>query len=188
MSNIDKYPERKNVPGPKLEGSRDEAPDSRARARLTNAARQVSHRTGDALEWSRNSRLAAEAKNEAKNPIHRFFGSGAGGWIAKTLVQAIPFPFVLYGPGDVITGISAGFGRDILTGEHLDVVERFMYLGATLVPGIPATIIVDPARIIRRNIEEAAYAKKSNQSGKAIMHTKDALSAARAVIKEARKK
>ncbi len=103
-------------------------------------------------------------------------------------MQAIPFPFTIYGPGDIITGISAGFGKDILTGDHLDVVDRFLYLGASLIPGVPATIIVDPVRLIRRNIEDAMYAKKEKQSDKAVMHTKDALIAARAVIKGARKK
>ena len=188
MSNIDKYSEKKNVPGSKLEASRDEFPDSSVRARLTNATKQVPQRAEDALERSRNSRLATEAKNAERNPIHRFFGGGTVGWIARTIVQAIPFPFTIYGPGDIITGISAGLGRDILTGDHLDAVDRFLYLGATLIPGVPATIIVDPARFIRRNIEEAMYAKKSNQSDKAVMHTKDALIAARAVIKGARKK
>ncbi len=188
MSNIDKYPERKNVPGSKLEVSRDESSHSSVRARLTDAARQVPQGAEDALERSRNSRLATEAKNAERNPIHRFFGSGSVGWIARTIVQAIPFPFTIYGPGDIITGISAGFGRDILTGDHLDAVDRFLYLGASLIPGVPATIIVDPARLIRRNVEDAMHAKKKNQKDKAVMHTKDALIAARAVIKGARKK
>ncbi len=99
-----------------------------------------------------------------------------------------PFSFTIYGPGDIITGISAGFGRDILTGDQLDVVDRFLYLGASLIPGVPTTIIVDLARLIRRNIEDAIYAKKKNQKDEAVMYTKDALIAARAVIKGARKK
>jgi len=185
MSNIEKYPEGENVSGAKRETGRDEG---NVGARLTNAARQVPQRTGDALEWSRKSRLAAEAKNEGKNAVHRFFGSGTRGWIARTLVQAIPFPFILYGPGDVITGISAVSGMDILTGDHLDAVDRFLFLGASLIPGVPATILVDPARILRRSIEDAAYAKKRNQSDEAVMHAKEAFKAARGVMRGARKK
>jgi hypothetical protein len=188
MPNIDEYPERENEPGSKLETSRKVFPRKSTRERLTNAARQVPQRTEAALEWSRQSRLTAEAKNEKKNPLHRFFGTGFRGWLAKTVIQAIPFPFVLYGPGDVITGISAGAGKDILSGEHLDAVDRFLYLGATLIPGIPATILVDPARFIRRNIEDALYAKKRHKSGEAIMHAKDVISATRSIIKETRKK
>jgi hypothetical protein len=188
MPNIDKYPERENEPGAELETSRNAFPRKRVRERLTHAARQVPQRTEAALEWSRESRLAAEAKNAKRNPMHRFFGTGFRGWIAKTVIQAIPFPFVLYGPGDVITGISAGMGRDILSGEHLDGVDRWLYLGATLIPGIPATILVDPARFIRRNIEDALYAKKMHESGKAVLHVKDVVSATRSLIKETRKK
>jgi hypothetical protein len=187
MPNIDEYPERENVPGPKLEGGGDEYPNNSVRGKLTNAAKQVPQRTEAALVWSRNSRLTTEAKNEKQNPMHRFFGTGLVGWVAKTVVQAIPFPFTIYGPGDVITGVSAGFGRDILSGERLDVVDRFLYLGATLIPGIPATILVDPVRFIRRNIEEAIHAKQSKQADKAIMHSRNALSATKAIFKKTRK-
>jgi hypothetical protein len=188
MPNTDEYPERENVPGPKQERGRDEYPNNSVREKLTHAAKRVPQRTEEALVWSRNSRLTTEAKNEERNPMQRFFGTGAVGWLAKTAVQAIPFPFTIYGPGDVITGVSAGFGRDILSGERLDVVDRFLYLGATLIPGIPATILVDPARFVRRNIEEAIYAKQNKQSDKAIMHAKDAFNATRSVFKETRKK
>ncbi len=188
MPNIDKYPERENVPGPELGGGGDEYPNNNVREKLTNTAKRVPQRTESALVWSRNSRLTTEAQNEKRNPVQRFFGTGTVGWIAKTVIQAIPFPFTIYGPGDVITGISAGLGKDILSGERLDVVDRFLYLGATLIPGIPATILVDPARFIRRNIEEAVYAKQSNQADKATEHAKNALNAARSVIKETRKK
>lgn len=188
MSNIDEYPERENVPEPKPETGRRESPNSSVRGKLTNVARQVPHRTEEAIAWSRNSRLAAEAKNEDRNAIQRFFSNGVVGWIAKTAVQAIPLPVTIYGPGDVITGISAGVGRDILSGEHLDVVDRWLYLGATLIPGIPATILVTPARFLRRNVEDALHAKKSHQSGKAVLHTKDVIIATRDIIKAARKR
>jgi hypothetical protein len=186
MPNIDEYPERENVPG--SETRRNESPKNSARKRLTHAARQVPQKTETAILRSRNSRLATEAKNEERNPLQRFFGTGALGWIAKTVVQSIPFPFTLYGPGDILTGISSGVGRDILSGEHLDGVDRLLYLGATLVPGIPATILVTPARFIRRNVEDAIHARKSGQSTEALIHTKKAFSSARAVIKETRKK
>src|SRR5262245_4525978 len=91
MPNIDKYPERENVPGPELRSN--ESPKNSVREKLTHVTKQIPQRTEAAVLRSRKSRVTTEAKNEKRNPLQHFFGTGAVGWIAKTVVQAIPFPF-----------------------------------------------------------------------------------------------
>jgi hypothetical protein len=58
-----------------------------------------------------------------------------------------------------VTLISAGRGRDILTGDRLDRLDRLMNLTAALIPVIPATVLIPPARLVRQGIEDIIYGR-----------------------------
>jgi|GEM_PF-5645251 len=130
--------------------------------------------SSDLIEKSRDSRLKAEKDSENLNSVQRFFGWGVVGFIARTGIQSIPSPIIEYGIGDVVTGISAIIGRDILSGEKLDVVDRVCYGVATAIPYLPATILVLPIRELRKSIEEANHAERVGDTKTAIKHSQDA--------------
>lgn len=142
--------------------------------------RQAPQAAERAVEWSRNSRISTEARNRKRNPLQRFFANGLIGWTARTIVQAIPSP-VGYGPGDVVTGISALTGKDILSGNDLDLIDRGLYAVATVIPGVPATILITPARFLRRSIEEAVHARTTASPKEAVRHVKEAVSTGREI-------
>lgn len=104
-------------------------------------------------------RIQTELKNRKKNPIQRVMSTTVGRWIFKPLAEAIPSP-VGYGAGDVITGVSAILGKDILTGDKLDHVDRALYGIATAIPYVPSIVLVEPARLVRRHVENAVHARK----------------------------
>lgn len=140
---------------------------------------RVTHKTSQvadiAILKSRDSRLRTEEKNR-KSGIQKFFSRKIVGWVARTVAQATPSP-IGYGPGDIITGASAIIGKDILSGEHLDMVDRGLYAVATAIPGVPATILVTPARFLRKSIENAYFSHKNKQAGGVIKNTKTAIDA-----------
>lgn len=109
---------------------------------------------------SRESRLELQSKQTKLNFFQRFFGWGVIGWISRTAIQSIPSEFFGYGIGDLVTGISALRGRDFLDGERLDTIDKIMYTIATVIPFVPATILVSPMRKIRMYIEDSYYRYK----------------------------
>lgn len=148
--------------------------------KAADVAKQAPQVTGDALEWSRDSRLATEQKNKKVGAFQKFFKTGVTGWIARSIAQAIPSP-VGYGPGDAITGASALLGKDVLSGDHLDLVDRGLYAIATVIPGVPATILVTPARLLRRAIEDAFHTHRTGQKHETVQNTKAAIEAGRQI-------
>lgn len=152
---------------------------TRVRRKISSVARQTSQTADMAILKSRESRLKTEEKNR-KSGIQKFFSRKVVGWIARTVAQAIPSP-IGYGPGDIITGASAIIGKDILSGEHLDMVDRGLYAVATAIPGVPATILVTPARFLRKSIENAYFSHKNKQAGGVIKNTKTAIDAGKQI-------
>ncbi|MBI2622235.1 hypothetical protein HYW66_01200 [Candidatus Microgenomates bacterium] len=113
---------------------------------------------------SRESRLATTEENRQKGIVQRTFNTALGRWVLKPIAESIPSP-VFYGPGDIITGVSALVGRDILTGDRLDVVDRILYGVATAIPGVPSAVLIVPAKLIRRGGEDFVHARKQGDAG-----------------------
>lgn len=114
--------------------------------------------TQDVLARTRDARLQAEAANAERSRWRRAVDS-TGGKIAKTVIEMIPSP-VGYGPGDLLTLGNAirGFrsGKD-LAGSHMDKVDSSIHLIAALIPGVPATPVVEVARKVRQTAEDASH-------------------------------
>lgn len=116
----------------------------------------------EAVLASRESRLRTEEENRKAGRLRRFFRTKAG-WVLRTGIQMIPSP-VGYGPGDLITFINFLFGQDIITGEKLDWVDRFVNLGASAFPFLPSTVLIPPAQAIRRGVENLIHAQQTGNS------------------------
>ncbi len=126
--------------------------------RITGAYMQVEPH----ILASRESRLAFERAHrlgDSPHPIHRLFRTGPGRWVLKPLLEGIPSP-IAYGPGDVITAVSALKGNDILTGEALDTIDRILYGIASFIPFIPSGALVEPVLLLRRWGEDFAHARR----------------------------
>lgn len=139
---------------------------------------------------SRESRLRMEEENKKRNFVQRYLSKGVGKWVIKPLIEAIPSP-AGYGPGDVITAIGAVRGKDALSGEKLDRVDRVIYGVASVIPGVPATYLVEPTRFLRRHLEDAVYSyKENNASGftKNIHGVREQTSQIIKAVKESRRK
>lgn len=114
---------------------------------------------------SRMSRLEVEQRNNSKNKIQRTFSKTTGRWVLKPAIEAIPLPITFgYGPGDLVTLISAFKGQDILTGDELDSIDRAVYLGASIIPVVPSTLLIIPINLLRNGLEEMAFALKEKDS------------------------
>lgn len=153
-----------------------------------NKSQQILRNPGAAILASRDSRLTIDAQNQQVGPVKRFMRSKVG-WIVRSGIQALPSPW-LYGPGDVVTGISAASGKDILTGERLDPIDRALFGVATVIPGVPATILVGPMRAVRRGIENATHSYQQKDKRGLTNETHGAITAAKEVkniIQETRK-
>lgn len=107
---------------------------------------------------SRQSRIETTLQNKNGGRIRSFFRKGVGKYIFKALLEAIPSP-VEYGPGDLITGIGAVTGRDVISGEKLDTIDRIVYGIATAIPYVPAVYLVEPIRFLRRWVEDSVYSR-----------------------------
>lgn len=112
---------------------------------------------------SRETRLAFEEANKKRGFFRRMIRSRAGKWVVKPIIEMIPSP-VGYGPGDIITGIGALTGKDFLSGEDLDLVDRILYGVATGIPYVPSTVIVEPARFVRKQIEETVHKRSTKKN------------------------
>lgn len=159
-----------------------------AAAKGAEVAQRAPEAADQLLTDSRESRLALQREQEQLNPVQRFFGRGAVGWLARSAVQSIPFVFFGYGVGDVVTGISALTARDVLDGERLDKVDRVLYGVATLIPFVPATILVSPMRMIRRFAEDAHHAYKTGNPDEAAQHAQKLIDTTRELKKTIEKK
>lgn len=134
-------------------------------------AKKVPDITDQLLIKSRESRLILENESKQLNPIQRFFRQGPLGLLAKTAMEAIPSTAFGYGVGDVVTGISALAGKDILDGKKLDIIDRVLYGIATLIPFVPATILVIPMHAIRSYLEDAHHAYKTGKKDEVITNS-----------------
>jgi hypothetical protein len=139
--------------------------------------------TEDAILISRDSRLQTEAENKKQSRIQRAMKTRVGRFVVKPAIEMIPFPFTVYGPGDIITGLSAIKGEDVLTGDKLDKVDRALYGVATLVPFVPSGFLVEPMKLVRRHAEEAVYARKEGNTVRATNNAKKALKEGRSILK-----
>jgi hypothetical protein len=142
-------------------------------------AKKVPDITDQFLIKSRESRLILENESKQLNPIQRFFRQGPLGLLAKTVTEAIPSTAFGYGVGDVVTGISALAGKDILDGKKLDIVDRVLYGIATLIPFVPATILVIPMHAIRSFLEDAHHAYKTGKKDEAIIKSQELFKSAK---------
>lgn len=166
----------------------DKVLDLVERSRLHRAQETLRRASETALKVGRISGQRAERKfvdsaryrqqldeenRSHRNPIQTFLRRGVVGFAARTVFEAIPTP-IGYGPGDLITGISALRGRDILTGDRMDILDRILYGVATAVPVLPGTVLVVPAKFIRRKVEDAYLAYKSGNHKEAIGNAQEA--------------
>ncbi|KXK08885.1 MAG: hypothetical protein UZ21_OP11001000443 [Microgenomates bacterium OLB22] len=62
-----------------------------------------------------------------------------------------------YGIGDGIALVNALIGKDLYTGDKLDIIDRLIYLGGAVVPWAPAAIAVEASQRIRHRLELAAH-------------------------------
>lgn len=165
-------------------------PKAQAIAKKTGEfAAQAPARAENLVLKSRESRLRTEEENK-RSPVQKFFGKGILGFAAKTAVEMIPSP-AGYGPGDIITGMSALLGKDVLTGDKLDWVDRGLYGVATVIPFVPSTFLVTPARIVRRSFEEGVHGRRQADLNLIKNSTQEGLQAAKDIgkaIKDARNK
>lgn len=155
----------------------DELARSEAARRTIEAARHAPQKAEDVVIQSRERRLATEAQNRDKNPIQKWFSRGQGK-VVKVLAEMIPSQF-WWGPGDVITGAGAIVGKDFLTGDKLDGVDRILYGLSSAVPFVPSIVLVEPAKIIRRGIEEAVHSRKQGETISFVSNVRDVVRGAR---------
>ena len=66
----------------------------------------------------------------------------AARYAAETLLESIPGQFGPWGIGDVVTALEAIIGRTFLDGKKLSLLERGIYLGASVIPVLPARPVV----------------------------------------------
>ena len=148
------------------EGLRRVSEDPRVQQVVATAEQKV-------LE-SRDSRLHHEQLNAQRNFLQRAMSSAVGKGVT-TLIEMIPSP-ILYGPGDGLTAFNAVIGKNIVTGELLDPVERWIHAGAAAIPLVPATPVVEIAKIVRRNVEDTVHHKKLGNDGHAKAHATEVVS------------
>lgn len=141
----------------------------------------VLQKAGDLLIVSRQSRLETEARNKRKNVFQKFFSTLLGRFALKPFIEMLPSP-VGYGPGDLITGMSAVSGKDVLTGDHLDKVDRALYAIVTVIPFVPSIVLVLPIRILRQGIEEVFYSGKKGDLVGSIKSATDIKKTSREII------
>lgn len=118
----------------------------------------VSPKVDVILQWSREQRLAVVEENKKRNIFQKAMGTVVGK-VVTTGVEMIPSPW-LYGPGDILTAVNAFTGKNLMTGERLDPVERVIHGVAAVIPLLPATPVVEAARLIRRGVEDVAHARR----------------------------
>lgn len=141
---------------------------------VTTTVPQIAKQAEDIVIASRASRLLHEEKNKKRNIFQKFFSKSVGK-VFKTIFEMIPFPGTWYDPGDVITLLSGVRGKDTLSGEHLDHVDRAIHFVAAVIPMVPATPFIIIARRIRAGVEETMYARKQGNLTDAAKSIKDAL-------------
>lgn len=85
-------------------------------------------------------------------------------WVARRVVKGgsrllfgIPLEAPLafgYGPGDILAAFNALTGRDIYTGGgRIDPIDRIIYGLGAVIPGVPATVVVEIADWLRFGFE-----------------------------------
>lgn len=127
-----------------------------ARRTAVNRAKQIPTQAVGAIEASRESRLATEAKNkQGRSRVKRFLNSKVGK-LVRTGAEMIPFPIIWWGPGDFLTGYEAWRGKDV-AGNKLDKVDRTIHVIAAGFPLVPATPIVELAHKVRPFIENVVH-------------------------------
>jgi len=126
----------------------------------------------DLLEQSRLMREEAELHNKNLPRWRKFFASTAGK-VVTTGIEMIPFG------GDVLTFVNGLRGKNTLSGEKLDAVDRVIHIVAGITPGVPATPAVEVAKIIRRHIEEGSRKGRNKDQLGMANHARGVASAAR---------
>lgn len=134
--------------------------------------------TEETVLRSRESRIRTEEKNRKRNPINKVFSTTAGK-VAKTGFEMLPWTPFGYGAGDLMNIAEGALGRDFLSGEQLDHVDRGIYIAAGLIPFVPATPSTYVARKIRRGIEESVQARKNRDIGGFATHLQNTVESTR---------